>query len=178
MRDFGRWEFQLMLLRRMSDLQPARVRAALAELGATRAEHLAAHERWQRMVRSPRRPGPRAVLGPPDSTLIREVRGGPVEVRSWALPGLWPELCWQVLAAPGGPAVDGTLARRSATPLPVPADPEPWSLVVGDAVADPALRLVNTVPDDTPSRTVLVVERADGRRQTLIFVWGLLQQTR
>ena len=54
MKGFARFEFQLMLLRRMADLQPDLVADALSQLGASRAEARAAHRRWQELQHSSR----------------------------------------------------------------------------------------------------------------------------
>ena len=82
MRDFGPWEIQLMLLRRMADFQPDLVTAALDEMGATRAQQRAAHHRWQQLLRSSRFDhgitGIRAALGPPESDAEHETAYGPV----------------------------------------------------------------------------------------------------
>jgi hypothetical protein len=62
MRGFARREFQLMLLRRMADFQPELVARAYAKAGATRADYLAAHNRWQSLAALAQRAGrPRIV---------------------------------------------------------------------------------------------------------------------
>ena len=92
MRDFGPWEFQLMLLRRMEDFQPRRVREARAEMGATREQQRAAHHRWQQLQRSTRFDhgiaGLRAALGRPESDAERATAYGPVREQRWRLPSL------------------------------------------------------------------------------------------
>ena len=54
MRGLARREFCLVLLRRMADLRPDLVAAALPRPGATRAEAHAAHTRWQALQHAPR----------------------------------------------------------------------------------------------------------------------------
>lgn len=93
-----------MLLRRMADLQPDLVAAACEEAGASRAQYLAAHTRWQRMLRSPRGPRGlglyRAVLGPEDDERVQRWGDSTLSVHTWRLsseprrlpePGLSPE---------------------------------------------------------------------------------------
>jgi hypothetical protein len=86
---FARYEFQLMLLRRMADFQPELVAAACEELGASRARYLAAHTRWQRMLRSARGPRGiglyRAVLGPEDDERTRRWGDSTLSVHTWRL---------------------------------------------------------------------------------------------
>lgn len=183
MRGFARREFQLMLLRRMADFQPDLVEAARTELGASHAEYMAAHNRWQTMLYSTRAPSGltlyRAVLGPPDTE--RAVPFGEVELTActWSLPGLWPDLVWRAIvsrAAAGLPAMvlDGALVRPDAAEVPALPPPErlaPWSCVVGDVVVRfPAARQVNP---DVPSQWLIEL---DGRQ--LWFVHGLLQTVR
>jgi hypothetical protein len=185
---FRRREFQLMLLRRMADFQSGLVADALAELGATRAEHRAAHHRWQQLVRSARFDhgvaGLRAVLGPPDDDRRHQTSFGvTVREQRWQLPHLWPDLRWCALSDDAGQILHAELVRepprhRSAPDLiqlsgPSTSLPEPWSLVV----ADVAPYVDHTRDDPMTSRTILWLptEAADGSVLQLIFVWGLLQ---
>src|ERR1700754_2990992 len=77
MKGFARREFQLVLLRRMADFQRDLVEDAYTAIGLTRREYLAAHTRWQRMLRSRRAPRGidlyRAVLGPPDTERTQQL---------------------------------------------------------------------------------------------------------
>jgi hypothetical protein len=191
---FRRREFQLMLLRRMADIQPELVAEALAELGATRAEHRAAHHRWQQLMRSARFDqgvaGLRAVLGPPDDDRRHRTSFGvTVREQRWQLPDLWPDLRWCALSDDAGQILHAELVRepprRRSAPDPMwlsdpvwlgdpsSALPEPWSLVVADVAP-----YVDHIRDDPmTSRTILWLPTGadDGRKVRLTFVWGLLQ---
>jgi hypothetical protein len=182
---FGRREFQLMLLRRMADFQPELVAGALTEMGATPAEHRAAHHRWQQLMRSPRFDhgiaGLRAVLGPADQSRDHRTSLGPtVREQRWRLPSLWPDLCWHVLSDETGQLLHAELVREPARPaaLIVARDPssplpQPWSVVV----ADIAPYVEHTRDDPMTSRTILWLPTDAGSGSTLqlTFVWGLLQ---
>jgi hypothetical protein len=180
---FARREFQLMLLRRMADFQPDLVEAAHTELGASHAQYLAAHNRWQTMLHSARAPRGltlyRAVLGPPDTE--RAVPFGEVELTeyTWRLPGLWPDLVWRTIVSRVAVGLhevvlDGALVRPEGAEVPALPPPEslaPWSCVVGDVVMRfPAARQVDP---DVPSQWLIEL---DGRQ--LWFVHGLLQAVR
>jgi hypothetical protein len=167
-----------MLLRRMADFQPDLVEAARTELGASHAEYMAAHNRWQTMLHSARAPRGlalyRAVLGPPDTE--RAVPFGEVELTActWRLPGLWPDLVWQAMVGLHEVVLDGALVRPEGAevpPLPPPESLAPWSCVVGDVVERfPAAR---QVAPDVPSQWLIEL----GGKQ-LWFVHGLLQTVR
>ena len=92
---FGRHEFQLMLLRRMQDFHPALVTEALGEIGATRADLLAAHRRWQELLRSPRFAHDvrrfQIALGTSDSERSLPFGEAVLTAHRWALPRLWSE---------------------------------------------------------------------------------------
>jgi len=179
MRDFGPWEFQLMLLRRMADFQPGLVTAALDEMGATRAHQRAAHHRWQQLLRSTRFDhgiaGIRAALGPPESDADHDTAYGTVREQRWRLPYLWPDLRWCVLSGPGGTVLQSELVRVRPREPALPSSrppPSPWSLVVADA----APHLAHHRDDTLTSRTVLWLPTPDGETLRLTFVWGLLQE--
>jgi hypothetical protein len=179
MRDFGPWEFQLMLLRRMEDFQPHLVKAALTEMSATRAQQRAAHHRWQQLQRSARFDhgitGIRAALGPPESDAERDTAYGSIRQQRWRLPYLWPELRWCVLSGLGGTVLQSELVRLRAREPTLPSaasPPAPWSLVV----ADTAAHLAHHRDDTITSRTVLWLPSAEGTPLRLTFAWGLLQE--
>jgi len=189
-----------MLLRRMADFQPELVAAACGQVGASRATYLAAHNRWQTMLRSRRAPAGltlyRAVLGPPQTQQPREWGDVTVTAYTWPLAGLWPSLRWEVLAgtggavangaaasgaAAGGAAVNGAVANAwlvrapedPAPRLPAPDRLAPWSCVVGDVLAaHPQARHVDA---DAPHRWILEVPVA-GAVHRLVFTHGLLQR--
>lgn len=186
--DFGPAQFQLVLLRRMSDHRPELVAEALRELGATRAELREANRRWQAMVRSRSFPHGehryRAVLGPPETVADR--RFGDLVCRElrWPLP-LWPRLRYEVMVAPApaGGAAPGArvwnewLVRAPGAPAPVlrgPADLLPWSCTVDEvARAWPGAR---PLEGDAPTRSrLLCTDPATGRPFTAHFSYGLLQ---
>src|SRR4051812_50176347 len=92
-RGLARREFCLVLLRRMADLRPDLVLAALPRLGADRAEARVAHRRWQELHHSRRAPpglAPRAPgLRPPEQPEDRRLGGPHVQLRRLPPPP-WP----------------------------------------------------------------------------------------
>jgi hypothetical protein len=181
---FGVREFQLVLLRRMADYQPALVAAARERLAASRDEQRAANAHWQRLVRSPRAPvGQRRyrhVLGPPAYTDHHRIGDLPCRRARWRLP-LWPQLCFEVVAlAPNLPELQAWLVRAPDSQPPTLrtlADLAPWSCVVGDLErATPSARHRD---GDAPTRwrTECVLPDEAGRPTpvTATFVYGLIQ---
>jgi len=165
---FARREFTLMLLRRMADLRPDLVEAALPEFGATRAEYLAAHNRWQSMLRSRTAPQGlsllRAVLGPADAGRLIDVGDAELTSYIWRLDGLWPGLAWEAIVGHEGFVLRGWLVRpESAT-----VDLQPWGCVVGDVLA--AFPQARQVDPQTAAHWVVEVPDTSFR-----FVHGLLQ---
>jgi hypothetical protein len=179
MKGFARREFQLMLLRRMADFQPELVSAARAELGVTLAQYMAAHNRWQSMLKSARAPRGLglylATLGPPEEE--REVCFGDVTVTqcAWRLPGIWPDLRWQVTVGVGNVVLHGWLVRADGSAqvpqLPRPERLAPWSCVVGDVMT--RYPCASQQDPDIPSQWLVTL---DGHE--LWFVHGLLQTVR
>jgi hypothetical protein len=172
MRGFARREFQLMLLRRMADFQPELVARAYTQAGATRADYLAAHNRWQSLQRAANAPEGlalyEAVLGPPASERQQAVGDVTLTALTWPLTGLWPELRWELMIGFGGAVLNGWLVRAPGAAVPPLDRFEPWSCVVGDVVARyPAARQADP---GTPSRWFSYLHG-----QRLIFVHGLLQ---
>ncbi|MCC3771793.1 hypothetical protein [Streptomyces sp. UNOC14_S4] len=184
---FGPLAFQLVLLRRMADYQPVLVEEALRELGTDRTAMREANRRWQAIIRSPRQRGAgtryRSVLGPPESTGERRVGELAFEASLWPVP-LWPDLRFEVLAAPGGAVWNEWLVRAPGTPGPEPravADLRPWSCTV-DEVAR-AFAPVRPMEGTAPGRWQLAFGgRGDGPgderggEYVADFTWGLLQQ--
>ncbi len=172
MRGFARREFQLMLLRRMADFQPELVARAYAKAGASRADYLAAHNRWQSLLRSPHAPKGlalyEAVLGPPDAERDKAVGDVMLTALTWPLAGLWPDLRFELMVGFGGAILNGWLVRAPGSSIPGPEELNAWSCVIGDVVirypearqADPGI----------PSRWLI-----DLNGQRLTFVHGLLQ---
>jgi hypothetical protein len=176
---FARREFQLMLLRRMADFQPDLVAVACEQLGATPAQYRQAHNRWQSMRRSARAPRGlalyRAALGPPDGQHAIEVGDVTITSCTWALVGLWPDLCWTVLVGEADVVLEASLVRAAGVPVPsLPPAPQlaPWSCVVGDVIA--CLPQAREVDPDVPTRWLVEVDQA-GTTWQLWFVHGLLQ---
>lgn len=173
MRGFARREFQLMLLRRMADFQPELVAEACVAVGASHAEYMAAHNRWQSLLRSRRAPRERdlltATLGPPDAE--RAERFGDVTLArcAWRLPGPWPDLRWETVLGVDGTVLNGWLVRAPDSPSPTLDTFAPWSCVVGDVLAAGA-DATQSDPD-IPSQWCV-----DAAGHHLVFVHGLLQR--
>ncbi|MET8679389.1 hypothetical protein ABZW18_17895 [Streptomyces sp. NPDC004647] len=182
---FGPWQFQLVLLRRMADHQPGLVEDALAELGADRAEMREANRRWQAMVRSPRARGSlqryRSVLGPPEQVLRRRIGDLDCEVLCWPVP-LWPDLRFEVLAAPGGQVWNEWLVRvpgATGPRLRTVEDLRPWCCTV-DEVAR-AFAPATPMEGTAPTRWRLAFSAPDSPggepgHHVAEFTWGLLQR--
>ena len=174
MHGLARREFCLVLLRRMADLRPDLVAAALPRIGADRVQAREAHRRWQALQHSPQAPRGlalrTAVLGPPDEVEDRRFGDLDVEVRRWPL-SLWPNLYWEVLSGPGGAVLNEHLVRAPDSPVPPAAagDLRVWEHVLDDVVGLPGV-----VSVDPGVVTRWELHLADGTRAR--FVWGLLQQ--
>lgn len=177
---FGPLEFQLVLLRRMADHQPVLVDDARRELGASLADMREANRRWQAMVRSPRARGTlsryRSVLGAPERTFRRTVGDLECEALLWPVP-LWPDLRFEVMAAPGGAVWNEWLIRAPGATGPEPRTAEdlrPWSCTVDEVARafPPARPLEGTAP----TRTGLAFPLPDGGTGVAEFTWGLLQR--
>ncbi|MEW1611514.1 MULTISPECIES: hypothetical protein [unclassified Streptomyces] len=178
---FGPREFQLVLLRRMADHQSGLVEEARQELSASLADMREANRRWQAMVRAPRGRGSlrryRSVLGEPELTLKRRVGDLECQALLWPVP-LWPDLRFEVMAAPGGAVWNEWLVRA-----PGAAGPEltsvpslrPWSCTVDEvARAFPPAR---PMEGSAPTRWALAVtDPGGGRAYVAEFTWGLFQR--
>ncbi|MFD5509243.1 hypothetical protein ACFWIB_15900 [Streptomyces sp. NPDC127051] len=176
---FGPAAFQLVLLRRMADFRPDLAEEARRRLGASLAEQREANKRWQAMVRSPRSRGAlaryRSVLGPPESTAARAIGDLECEALLWPVP-LWPDLRFEVLAAPDGAVWNEWLVRAPGARGPVlrtPQDLKPWSATV-DEVAR-AFAPVRPLEGTAPTRWRLAFS-AQGRPCVAEFTYGLLQR--
>lgn len=173
---YARREFTLMLLRRMADFQPALVADAYSRLGASRAQYLAAHQRWQTLLRSSRAPQGmrlyRAVLGPPDTEYPVVCGDLTVTAYAWRLPVLWPTLRWRVLVGVDDVVLAGELIRAPGAAGPDVTDVgrlAPWSCVLAEILA--GVPGAGEVPADTPAHSIVDVD--GGYR--LWFAHGLLQ---
>ncbi|MFD7079890.1 hypothetical protein [Streptomyces sp. NPDC059918] len=176
---FGPAAFQLVLLRRMADFRPDLAEEARRSLGASLADQREANKRWQAMVRSPRSRGAlaryRSVLGPPESTAARAIGDLECEALLWPVP-LWPDLRFEVLAAPDGAVWNEWLIRAPGARGPVlrtPEDLRPWSATV-DEVAR-AFAPVRPMEGTAPTRWRLAFA-AQGRPCVAEFTYGLLQR--
>lgn len=169
-----------MLLRRMADFHPDLVTAACEEMDAPHAEYMAAHNRWQSMLRSRRAPAVlalyQAVLGPPDSERSFHIGDATLTSCTWRLPGLWPQLRWEAVVAEAGVALHGWLVRDAESPVPDLPAPErlaPWSCVVGDVEA--RMAGARAADPQVNSRWLAFVDDDQGRQWRLLFVHGLFQ---
>lgn len=176
---FGPAAFQLVLLRRMADFQPELADEARRALGASLADQREANKRWQAMARSQRSRGAlaryRSVLGPPESTAPRRIGDLECEALLWPVP-LWPDLRFEVLAAPDGAVWNEWLVRAPGARGPVlesPEDLRPWSATV-DEVAR-AFSPVRPMEGTAPTRWRLAFT-ALGRPYVAEFTYGLLQR--
>ncbi|QLJ00572.1 hypothetical protein HZZ00_05950 [Streptomyces sp. NEAU-sy36] len=178
-------DFQLVLLRRMSDHNPVLVDEARRRLGVSAADMREANKRWQAMVRSPRSRSAaaryRSVLGEPEAVLPRRLGDVDCEARRWALP-LWPELRFEVLVGPGGAVWNEWLVRAPGAPGPALRtldDLTPWSCTVDEAARafPPARPLEGTAPTRW-GLALTAPDRAGVPREVVAeFTWGLLQRT-
>ncbi|QEU80734.1 hypothetical protein [Streptomyces subrutilus] len=175
---FGPAAFQLVLLRRMADFRPDLAEEARHRLGASLADQREANKRWQAMVRSPRSRGAlaryRSVLGPPETRGPRRIGDLECEALLWPVP-LWPDLRFEVLAAPDGAVWNEWLVRAPGAPGPVLEsldDLRPWSATV-DEVAR-AFAPVRPMEGSAPTRWRLGFA-AGGRPCVAEFTYGLLQ---
>ncbi|MFF1961584.1 hypothetical protein ACFVWX_32010 [Streptomyces sp. NPDC058220] len=177
---FGPLDFQLVLLRRMADHQPELVDEARRELGVSLAEMREANRRWQAMARSPRARGTlaryRSVLGAPELTFRRVIGDLECDALLWPVP-LWPDLRFEVMAAPGGAVWNEWLVRApgAASPeLRTAEDLRPWAYTVDEvARAFPPAR---PTEGTAPTRMGLAFTLPDGEPRVAEFTWGLLQR--
>ncbi|MFW6724985.1 hypothetical protein ACHZ98_33560 [Streptomyces sp. MAR4 CNY-716] len=184
----GPVRFQLVLLRRMQDFQPALVADALRTLGVPRTAMREANRRWQGRLRARggRAPGAArardfaALLGPAASVTRRAYGDTALDVHVWRVP-LWPDLRFEATCGVGGVALNAWLVRAPEAEGPVLrtlADLAPWGCTVDEvarafppaapregAVA-PRFALDFTAPD----------EAGEPRACTAEFAWGLLQR--
>ncbi|MFF2328870.1 MULTISPECIES: hypothetical protein [unclassified Streptomyces] len=178
---FGPREFQLVLLRRMADHQPALVDHARQELSASRTEMREANRRWQAMVRAPRGRGAlrryRSALGTPESSARRTIGDLECDALLWPVP-LWPDLRFEVLVAPGGAVWNAWLVRAPGAPGPelrAVEDLRPWSGTV-DEVAR-AFAPARPMEGSAPTRWALAITApGTGERYVAEFTWGLFQR--
>ncbi|MFB7464265.1 hypothetical protein ACFCZ1_12315 [Streptomyces sp. NPDC056224] len=176
---FGPAAFQLVLLRRMADFQPDLADEARRRLGASLAEQREANKRWQAMVRSPRARGAlaryRSVLGPPQAAEPRRIGDLECEALLWPVP-LWPDLRFEVLAAPDGAVWNEWLVRAPGARGPVlesADDLRPWSATV-DEVAR-AFAPARPLEGTAPTRWRLAFT-AGAQPCVAEFTYGLLQR--
>ncbi|MFI1438062.1 hypothetical protein [Streptomyces fructofermentans] len=177
-------DFQLVLLRRMADHNPRLVEEARHTLGASAADMREANRRWQAMLHAPRGRAAlsryRSVLGEPESVTGRRIGDLSCEAFRWPVP-LWPELRFEVLAAPKGVVWNEWLVRAPGVPAPVLRtleDLAPWSCTVDEAAR--AFAPARPLEGTAPTRWGLAFAAADGsgvRRECAAeFTWGLLQR--
>ncbi|MFL5995002.1 MAG: hypothetical protein ACJ736_11935 [Streptomyces sp.] len=178
-------DFQLVLLRRMADHNPALVEDARHALGVSIADMREANKRWQAMVRSPRARTPasryRSVLGAPETVLTRKVGDLECEAWLWPLP-LWPDLRFEALLAPNGSTVWNEWLVRApeakGPDLRTLEDLTPWSCTVDEAARafPPARPLEGTAPTRWGLTFTAPDEKGVRREVVAEFTWGLLQR--
>ncbi|MFF2655029.1 hypothetical protein [Streptomyces sp. NPDC058045] len=185
-------DFQLVLLRRMADHQGELVEDARRELGVSAARMREANRRWQAMAHAAGGRGAgrryRRFLGPPESSTARRIGDLDCTALRWPVP-LWPDLCFEVLLAPGGAEWNAWLVRAPGASAPVlrsAADLRPWSCTVDEVARafPPARPLEGTAP----TRWGLAFTAPAGPPQddgggqprfwVAEFTWGLLQRLR
>ncbi|MFB4274348.1 MULTISPECIES: hypothetical protein [unclassified Nonomuraea] len=132
---FGVREFELALMHRMRDLNPARVEEALRDMGASRAELREAHAHWTRLAHAPRAPkgaaALRMALGPAPYRGRRPAGSLTCDVLRWPLPS-WPGLEFEALVGPGGEVWNQWFVRPAGAAALTFADLTPWTCVVAD----------------------------------------------
>ncbi|MHA4815486.1 hypothetical protein ACXZ65_14145 [Streptomyces aculeolatus] len=184
----GPVRFQLVLLRRMQDFQPALVADALRTLGVPRTAMREANRRWQGRLRARggRAPGAArardfaALLGPAASVTRRAYGDTTLDVHAWRVP-LWPDLRFEATCGVGGVALNAWLVRAPEAEGPALrtlADLAPWGCTVDEVArafppaapregaAAPRFALDFTAPD----------EAGEPRACTAEFAWGLVQR--
>ncbi|MQY11370.1 hypothetical protein SRB5_14860 [Streptomyces sp. RB5] len=182
----GPLRFQLVLLRRMADHNPALVEDALRELGVGKDVMREANRAWQGRLRAGRRQLPAgvkdygALLGAPEAREDRPFGDVRAEAYRWPVP-LWPDLRFEAVVLPGGTAVNAWLVRAADAKGPGPRtleDLTPWSATV-DEVAH-AFPPATPREGDTDNRFRLAFEAPDRDGEphgvTAEFAWGLLQR--
>lgn len=173
---FGVRQFELALMHRMRDLNPARVEDAIEAMGASRAELRAAHTQWTRMAYSGRAPKGRAALrmalGPPSYRGAQPFGSLTCEVSRWVLPS-WPGLAFEVLAGPGGEVWNQWFVRPGGDRRLSFADLVPWTCVVADVAAS----FPGAAQQEGAAPHHWAVDFAgEGGRRRALFVYGLYQR--
>ena len=175
-------EVQLVLLRRMADLQAPLVEDALRRLGCSRAEMREANRRWNAAGFG--RPGPlrhsrfARALGVP--ALDHAPAPGGAFRSAWPLP-LWPGLWLQVVVDAADAVWHTGLVRAVGAAAPAlrrADDARPWSCVLAecvDAFDDVTFHDVDLTGHEAITCTA---EGPEGtpRRWLMRSVWGLLQR--
>ncbi|RVU26058.1 hypothetical protein EOT10_10690 [Streptomyces antnestii] len=177
-------DFQLVLLRRMADHNPDLVEDARRQLGASVARMREANRRYQarRHVRGPvtTRSFHRSLLGAPEQTVTRRIGDLTCEALRWRVP-LWPDLLFEVLAAPNGAVWNESLIRAPGAPAPVLRtldDLAPWVCTVDEA--SDAFPPARPMEGSAPTRWGLVFMAPDAQgtlaKVRAEFTYGLLQR--
>jgi hypothetical protein len=173
-------EIELVLLRRMADLQAPLVDEALQGLGVGHTDLREANKRWNAAAFG--RPGAlrRARfrgLGPPTVDRAPLARAG-LARSCWPLP-LWPEYWLQVLTDRTDVVQHLSLTRADGEPrphLPRPGVVTPWSCTLAEcAAAFPDV--VFNDPGPTGHESLSCTDPASGDRWLIRSVWGLVQRT-
>lgn len=181
---FTAQEVQLVLLRRMADLQAPLVEDALRSMGWSRSEMREANRRWNAVEFG--RPGPlrhsryARALGP--AAVDHRPAPGPVPAwcSCWPLP-LWPGLWLQVLVDDADVVWQVGLVRAAGAPGPrlaTVADAAPWTCTLVECAAAFDQVTFHDVGLTGHEAITCTAPDPDGaRRQWLMrAVWGLLQR--
>ena len=172
-------EIQLVLLRRMADLQAPLVDRALKDLGVGHTELRAANHRWNAAAFG--RPG--AVrwarfrgLGAPAVDRAPLPRAGLVR-SCWPLP-LWPEYWLQVLSDRADVVQHLSLTRADGEPRPRLVRPSvvtPWSCTLAECAASFPDVVFND-PGPTGHESLTCADPDTGERFGVRAIWGLVQR--
>jgi hypothetical protein len=179
-------EVQLVLLRRMADLQAPFVERALARMGWSKAQLREANRRWNAVEFG--RPGPlrhsryTRALGPP----VVDHRPAPPPVTAyfscWPLP-VWPGLWLRILVDDADVVWHAGLVRAdgaASAVLQVAADVRPWECTLAECAAA-FDEVAFTEVDLTGHEAITCTAAGAGgelSRWLIRSIWGLVQQVR
>lgn len=172
-------EIQLVLLRRMADLQAPLVDRALRDLGCDHGDLRAANHRWNAAAFG--RPGAMRLarfrgLGAPAVDRAPLPRAG-LARSCWPLP-LWPEYWLQVIGDRTDVVQHLSLTRADGEPRPRLEHPTvvtPWSCTLAEcAAAFP--EVVFNDPGPSGHESLTCTDPVDGDRWLVRAIWGLVQR--
>jgi hypothetical protein len=176
---FDGLEIQLVLLRRMADLQAPLVDRALRELGCDHTDLRAANQRWNAAAFG--RPGAMRLarfrgLGAPSVDRAPLPRAG-LARSCWPLP-LWPPYWLQVLSDRTDVVQHVSLTRADGEPRPRLGRPGlvmPWSATLAECAASfPDVGFND--PGPTGHESLTCADPGTGDRYLVRAIWGLVQR--